>query len=169
MRLRAARVQNYRSVRDTGLFDVERDKTILVGPNEAGKTAVLQALQRIKAPDGVKGFDALRDYPRALYNDITVGTVKADEVPVATAIFELEEDERAVLPESLRGVRYGTRRYLDNSIRHWLVDAPELPTLADISRDLQRLAAHVDGRTAVAEGEPASTAQSAKLRAILGS
>lgn len=62
MRLRAARVQNYRSVRDTGLFDVELEKTILVGPNEAGKTAVLQALQRIKSPDGIKGFDALRDY-----------------------------------------------------------------------------------------------------------
>ena len=38
MKLTQARVQNYRSVRDTGWFDVEDAKTILVGPNEAGKT-----------------------------------------------------------------------------------------------------------------------------------
>ena len=56
MRLTQVRVQNYRCVRDTGWFDVEQAKTILVGPNEAGKTAVLEALQRIKLPDGAKGF-----------------------------------------------------------------------------------------------------------------
>ena len=50
MRLTHVRVQNYRSVRDTGWFDVEKAKTILVGPNEAGKTAVLEALQRINPP-----------------------------------------------------------------------------------------------------------------------
>ena len=63
MRLRKARVQNYRSIRDTGWFDVEKDKTILVGPNEAGKTVVLQALQQINPPDGIAKFDPLRDYP----------------------------------------------------------------------------------------------------------
>ena len=52
MRLTYVRVQNYRSVRDTGWFEVEQAKTILVGPNEAGKTAVLEALQRINPPMG---------------------------------------------------------------------------------------------------------------------
>ena len=50
MRLTHVRVQNYRCVRDTGWFDVEQAKTILVGPNEAGKTAVLEALQQITPP-----------------------------------------------------------------------------------------------------------------------
>ncbi len=62
MRAIKARVQNYRSIRDTGYFDIENDKTIMVGPNEAGKSAVLEALQKINAPKGVKGFSALRDY-----------------------------------------------------------------------------------------------------------
>ncbi len=73
MRLQKVRVQNYRSIRDTGEFEVEWTKTIMVGPNEAGKSAILQALLQINPPKGVKGFDALRDYPRALYNDITAG------------------------------------------------------------------------------------------------
>jgi predicted ATP-dependent endonuclease of OLD family len=37
MKLKTAHIQNYRSIRDTGEFDVEVAKTILVGPNEAGK------------------------------------------------------------------------------------------------------------------------------------
>ena len=60
MRLKQARVQNYRSIRDTGWFDVEEAKTILVGPNEAGKTALLEALQQINAPADTRKFDQLR-------------------------------------------------------------------------------------------------------------
>lgn len=54
MLLKTVRVQNYRSIRDTGVFEIEDAKTILVGPNEAGKTAILQALQQINAPEGTK-------------------------------------------------------------------------------------------------------------------
>ena len=76
MRLAKARVQNYRSVRDTGWFDIEAEKSIIVGPNEAGKTAVLRALQQINAPDGIAGFDPLRDYPRSSYNaDLQSGSL----------------------------------------------------------------------------------------------
>ena len=69
MRLKKVRVQKYRSIIDTGEFEVEKAKTILIGPNEAGKTVVLQALQQINAPEGVTGFTPLRDYPRALYSE----------------------------------------------------------------------------------------------------
>ena len=48
---------------------------LVYGPNEAGKTAVLQALQQINPPPDVPKFDALRDYPRSKYNDITTGRV----------------------------------------------------------------------------------------------
>ncbi|TIV19763.1 MAG: ATP-binding protein, partial [Mesorhizobium sp.] len=71
MRLKKARVTNYRSVKDSGWIDFEPNKTILVGPNEAGKSALLKALQQINAPSGIGGFDALRDYHRGDYNDIT--------------------------------------------------------------------------------------------------
>ncbi|MGX9730139.1 AAA family ATPase [Janthinobacterium aestuarii] len=43
MKLIGARVQNYRSVEDSGEFEIG-DLTCLVGKNEAGKTAVISAL-----------------------------------------------------------------------------------------------------------------------------
>ena len=115
MRLTQVRVQNYRSVRDTGWFDVEQDKTILVGPSEAGKTAVLEALQRINPPDAVKGFDVLRDYPRKLYNaDIQSGRLDPKNIPVASAWFELEPGDLAELPDGFGATGYRCTRYLDS-------------------------------------------------------
>ena len=100
MRLTQVRIQNYRCVRDTGWFEVEQAKTILVGPNEAGKTAVLEALQQINPPNGVKKFDPLRDYPRKLYNaDIQSGRLDSKSIPVASAWFALEPDDLAELPD----------------------------------------------------------------------
>ncbi|GJQ41210.1 MAG: hypothetical protein JETCAE03_07080 [Ignavibacteriaceae bacterium] len=63
MRLIKARVQNYRSIIDSGEFEIEKLKTILVGPNESGKTVLLQALQQLNKPEEIQGFDLLRDYP----------------------------------------------------------------------------------------------------------
>ena len=80
MRLVKARIQNYRSIIDTGVFEIEDLKTIMVGPNEAGKTVVLKALQQLNKPKDVAGFEALRDYPRSKYNDITSGRVLVEDV-----------------------------------------------------------------------------------------
>lgn len=168
MKLKTAHIRNYRSVRDTGEFDVESAKTILVGPNEAGKTAVLQALQQIKPPKGVKRFTALRDYPRAKYNDITAGRVDPKDVPVATATFTLDQEDLEALPESMRGITgYSVTRYIANNASHFLIGAPAQPTVGSIKKDLIRLAAHVDGRTVVAEGAAPSTAQADRLGALL--
>ena len=126
MKLAQARVQNYRSVRDTGWFDVEDAKTILVGPNEAGKTAVLEILQQINAPDGARRFDDLRDYPRKLYNaNIQSGRLKPSEVPVASARFRLEPDDLAQIPDGFKDACYCCTRYLDNILRHWIEGGPE--------------------------------------------
>jgi hypothetical protein len=165
MRLKTAHVQNYRSIKDTGEFEIEFAKTIFVGPNEAGKTAVLQALQKINSPKGVKGFDALRDYPRASYNDITTKKVELSNIPVVTATFSLEPDDQEAIPAPYRECTYTFTRYLDNSGKHYLNNGPARATYGSIKKDLFRLAAHVDGRTPVAENSPASTAQVDQLSA----
>ena len=50
MKLKSFRVTNYRSIIDSGVVNIEDAKTIFVGPNEAGKSATLQALQQVNAP-----------------------------------------------------------------------------------------------------------------------
>ena len=150
MKLTHVRVQNYRCVRDTGWFNVKQAKTILVGPNEAGKTAVLEALQRINPPDGVKGFDPLRDYPRKLYNaDIQSGRLDPQSIPVVSAQFELEPDDLAELLDGFGATGYRCTRYLNNRFTHTLEGGPEVVVFSEgIRKDLRRLATHVDSRAA---------------------
>ena len=64
MKLTHARVQNFRSILDTGKFSIN-DLCCLVGKNEAGKTATLSAIQSIR-PYGTAQttFDVTEDYPR---------------------------------------------------------------------------------------------------------
>ena len=146
MRLTQVRVQNYRSVRDTGWFDVEHAKTILVGPNEAGKTAVLEALRQINRPDGVKALHPLRDYPRKLYSaDIQSQKRDPSEIPVASAYFELEPDDIAELPDGFGATGYRFTRYLNDRFTHALEGGPEVVVFSEeIRKDLMRLVAHVD-------------------------
>ena len=151
MRLSKARVQKYRSIRDTGLFDVERTKTILVGPNEAGKTALLVALQQLNPPEGIRGFDALRDYPRSEYNDITTGKVQPKDVTVVEGHFELEDEEKAKIAKEFSNCTYVVGRRLDNESWHRLEGGPDLPTFGSIRKRLARLAVHADGQASSAE------------------
>ena len=150
MRLIKARVRKYRSIRDTGLFDIESTKTILVGPNEAGKTALLEALQQLNAPKDVRGFDPLRDYPRSEYNDITTKKVLPEKVTVAEGHFALEADDQAAIPEEFRNCTYVVGRRLNNSAWHRLNGGPEIPSYANVQKDLLRLAAHADARVRLA-------------------
>ncbi|MBD3280895.1 AAA family ATPase [Candidatus Dojkabacteria bacterium] len=166
MRLIKARVQNYRSVKDTGLFDIENLKTILVGPNEAGKTVVLQALQNINKPQDVPGFEALRDYPRSLYNDISVGKIEPKEIKVVTGIFQLETEDKEEIPERFHDCQYKMSRYMDNKGYHELLNAPPKITYGDVKKDLLRLGKHLDSQTSQTETEGENTLPSSTLADI---
>lgn len=64
MKLIQARITNYKSITDSGWFSID-DCTCLVGKNESGKTAVLQAIARSNpATPDLRPFDHRRDYPR---------------------------------------------------------------------------------------------------------
>ena len=171
MRLARARVQSYRSVKDSGWFDVESGKTILVGPNEAGKTAILRALEHISPPPVAKPFEPLRDYPRSEYYKIQSGAVNPEDVVVAEAEFELEDGDKAALNAIATGYgdcRYRHAVYLDNHHIHNLVGAPELPKFGEHKDSLRRLAAHADSRTAApATGTVATPAPSAQLEEMV--
>lgn len=167
MKLSKVRVRNYRSIIDTGWFEVEGKKTILVGPNEAGKTAILQALQHINPPDSTTKLDALRDYPRSLYNDISTGQVKSSEVTVVEAHFRLDAEDSSMLPEGFENCIYRRGRKLDNQCWHDIEGGPTVPNFKDIKKDLQRFCAYVDSRVPKAkEGETEPVLPSIELTKI---
>ncbi len=66
MELVRARVTNYKSIDDSGWVSIN-GVTCLVGKNESGKTAFLQALRRLNPVPGTSGDFDLKDYPRKGY------------------------------------------------------------------------------------------------------
>ena len=144
MKLAKARIRNYRSIKDTGEFQIENLKTILVGPNEAGKTVILHALQQLNPPEEIDGFNALRDYPRSLYNDIPTGKVKEEDIEVVIGWFTLEEEDKTLLPVEYQDCTYVRYKYLNNKYFHLLENAPNRIYYKDIKNDLIRLSAHMD-------------------------
>jgi energy-coupling factor transporter ATP-binding protein EcfA2 len=157
MRLFKGRIRMYRSIRDTGEFDIENGKTILVGPNEAGKTVILQALQQLHAPPDIGGFDPLRDYPRSEYNDIGRGAVDPSQVTVVEGHFRLEPADLEGIPDDYKDCTFVYGRRLDNSGWHRLDGGPSVPTYADLEKDLKRLCAHVDKRKDADAAAPSET------------
>jgi predicted ATP-dependent endonuclease of OLD family len=169
MRLIKARVENYRSIMDSGEFDIERLKTILVGPNEAGKTVLLRALQQLNKPEDIEGFDALRDYPRSKYNEITTGQVDPGKVKVVTGCFELEDSDKALVPSEYHECQYQLTRMLNNTASHTLINAPDKKKLSDISKSLARMAAHMDKQHAKSSDSEPDSNPSKKLSEVMSS
>lgn len=94
MKLEAFRVQNYKRVEDIGWVSC-RDLTVLVGKNEAGKSAILRGLSKLNPSDGEE-YDPLREFPRRRFTD---EFDESDPAEVASARFSLTDDERAELAE----------------------------------------------------------------------
>jgi len=68
MRLTQARITNFKSVEDSNWFSIG-DVSCLVGKNEAGKTAILQALHKLKPDSGDATFDISSSYPRRFWSE----------------------------------------------------------------------------------------------------
>lgn len=64
MKLISAHITNFRSAEDTGKFSIDQ-VACLVGKNELGKSAILQALACLNPhPSTPVALDRERDYPR---------------------------------------------------------------------------------------------------------
>lgn len=93
MKLTNVSIRRYRSIEEMEPFEVEPDVTCLVGKNESGKTAVLQALNKSNSLDGTK-FDEGLDFPTARTSERRRAEGKID---VTTLTYALDEaDTQAV-------------------------------------------------------------------------
>jgi len=70
MKLKSVQIQNFKCIMDSNPFKVDEKVTCLVGKNESGKTAILQALTKINAAEEAHAqFDPLQEYPRKEWSD----------------------------------------------------------------------------------------------------
>jgi len=109
-------VTEFESIRDSKEFEIN-DITCLVGKNEAGKTAVLQAIYRLNPIIESEGkFDVTSDYPRADVEDYQhdVESEKRKSAIVIKATFQLDELELKEI-ESEFGVGIINKPYLELS------------------------------------------------------
>lgn len=100
MFLASARIQNYKCIEDTGIFRLDR-VTCLVGKNESGKSAILQALYKLN-PVVVDEhrFDDVIEYPRRRW---TVYREKRENNPdtVLETVWALEDSDQEAISHIL--------------------------------------------------------------------
>lgn len=141
MRIESAHVQNYRCVRDSAPFDIEPDKTILVGINEAGKTAILRGIQQASPSEDAVKIDWLYDAPAALVDDIRRGNLNQGDLPVATVTMAPEPKDLAglTLPDGAENIRLVMTSYMDNKRKYLVTGLPAMPSVNEAEKPLIRL------------------------------
>lgn len=92
MKLTAARIRRYRSIEELDEFRIEPDVTCLVGKNESGKTATLQALFKSRSIGGAS-FDDSLDFPSHRTRELVGGK----RVEATTLTYELDDDDAAAV------------------------------------------------------------------------
>lgn len=138
MRLTKVRITEFQSVKDSTEFEIG-DVTCLVGKNESGKTAVLQALYRLNPiieADDI--FDATDDFPRRAVVDYkkAVKSGRREPAEVVRATYALESDDTEAIAEL-----FGTECLLD---RH-----PVVSLHKGYSNEITYSNLHVDEDTAL--------------------
>ncbi len=100
MQLKKIRITNFRCVEDSNEFTVGR-VTCLVGKNESGKTAILEALYQLNPYDEDAGtYDKVRDYPRRFLLDYEERH-RTHPAHVATTTWELDDSDRKAVADAL--------------------------------------------------------------------
>lgn len=101
MKLQDIRVQNYKSIDDTGWVEID-DLTCLIGKNESGKTSFMEAIELLN-PAYEREFEPYDTYPRNRWPEYSD---RHDEDPdsLVSARLHLDDDERAELADAVGDV-----------------------------------------------------------------
>ena len=185
MKLTSVHIREFKSVMDSNEFQVG-DVTCLVGKNEAGKTALLDALYRLNpVVEGKSVFDVVEDYPRAKVEDYQIEVEQKQRPPavVVTVTFTLDYVDtwaaKAAFgehvfrtPHLTISKGYGNQLFVsadldEHAAVQKLVDDAGLPTeevsaaksqktLADLSKYLANRAKELQAKVAAAQAQAAA-------------
>ena len=123
MKLTTVRVTHFRSVEDSGEFNTPHT-TCFVGKNEAGKTAILQALASLNPHNSTPfTLDRERDYPRRFLTRYDERHPDEHARAVRT-VWELEDTEVEAIedefgPEALIGRSVSASRLYETAVPTW--------------------------------------------------
>ena len=133
MKLNTVRIQNFRSIEDSGEFSIEH-LTCLVGKNEAGKTAILQAIAGLNPhPATPFDYELERDYPKR-YLARYERRHGDKEAEVIKSVWELEDSDIEELkeefgPDSVTGETITVTRNYNSSQANWSLPIDEAKTV----------------------------------------
>lgn len=99
MRLVSVKVRFFKNIVDSGEVEIDPYVTCLVGKNESGKTAFLQALHRLFPARGNFKFSAPDHYPAWLEKHHRMKGKDLEQEKVITATFSLERQELSNINE----------------------------------------------------------------------
>ncbi len=97
MKLKSVQIDHFKHVLDSTRVEIQPDITCLVGKNESGKTAFLEALRRLKPAQGAVEFNINRHYPAWLEKMHRRQGKDLDAVCPVTCAFELEDEDVAAI------------------------------------------------------------------------
>jgi predicted ATPase len=96
LKLTSAHVTNFKSIEDSDELSLDDAITVLVGQNESGKTAFLQALNKARSVDADVKYDYIEDYPRRHLNRYEAQH-KTRPAEVTELTFSLEADDISLI------------------------------------------------------------------------
>ena len=101
MKLTKAQVQYFRNILDSTEIEIQDDVTCLVGKNESGKTAFLEALRRLNPAQGTPAFVIGQHYPAWLEKRHRRQGTNLEAVKAVRAWFRLEQADQDALTSQL--------------------------------------------------------------------
>jgi len=99
MRLKSVRVRMFRNILDSTEVKVQPDVTCLVGKNESGKTAFLQAVWRLRPARTNPSFSVPDQYPAWLEKRHRQEGKKLEDVRPIEALYDWEPKDRQLVEE----------------------------------------------------------------------
>lgn len=138
MKLVSAQITNFRSIEDSNKFEIG-DLTCLVGKNESGKTAILQAFYGIN-PFSSFVYDRTRDYPRrhlSRFDDRhSDGNSKVIETHWSLSSADVKLVSDIYGSDALKNNEITISRYIGYSRQHWNIPCDERACLDHLIGEL---------------------------------